>query len=760
MPNLDGFGLVRAIREDAALAAVPVVLVTSSYVEPGDRELAARAGANAFVLRSGDLSEVLAAIETVLRQRSSPVLSDSREAWESERSVRTMQQLERQVVHNASLRRQCSTLAAELSVLSTVADALVEVRDLHSALGDVLSNCLDVVGAPRGAICLRDDAGVLSLAAHHGLSPAGVATLPALVERASADASGPAVVALSSVIDAADLVGASLSPGTVRARLSSRGEALGYLVLDVPSRAPDDWLAFAGVVANQVSFALALASSFDRLAASEARSRALMEHAADAIFAVGATSRIVDTNRAAERLTGLSRRAITARHLSDLLVDENEVGLTIADFANEDGAPVPRRLRRGDESLVDIEITSSRVDVGSEPVLLLVVRDVSARNAVAEQLRQAQKMDAIGQLAGGVAHDFNNLLAVILGYCDFASQAVGPDHAARSDLAEIKKAGESAANLTRQLLLFSREQPQQPKWVNLSDSVREMQKMLARILGGAITLSVELDPSPGLVWIDPGSIEQVIMNLVMNARDALPHGGTIRLITDGRPADDDNAEPSVLLSVVDDGSGMDSAVIARIFEPFFTTKAIGKGTGLGLSTVFGIVQRAGGQVELKSEPGNGSTFCVRLRRGDGPTAPTPSPRRSVTGGSETIVVVEPDRRARTIATGILRRGGYRVIEAEAPEAALELWRTAGDPIHLILSDATMPTMSGVELARRLHAIRPGGKLVCMAGTVPDPTDSDATADGSVAYVRKPITPLGLSEAVRAALDGRRPVPER
>jgi PAS domain S-box-containing protein len=757
MPRVDGFALCRALRSDPALRTVPVVLVTSSYVEAADRELATQAGASAFVVRTSDLTDVIAAVERVLAQdQGAPLrLSSGSGEWESARSIRTAQQLERQVGHNVELSRQCSTLSAELSVLTTVAEALVEARDVERAMADVLSNCLDVLGTSRGAVCLYLRDGSVSVPVQFGLSPEAVRALAELVPRRDderASDAPAAVVALSSTLDEAALGRCSLGPGAITARLASRGEWLGQLVVDLPQPAPESWPSFVGAVANQVSFALALARTFDKLSASEARARTIMENAADAIFAVRTDGRIVDCNRAAERLTGRSRVQLEATQLGALLVEANGEASLGTQAERGDGAPVARQLRTAEGRELAVETTAAAVELDGEPVLLVVARDVSERDALAAQLRQSQKMDAMGRLAGGVAHDFNNLLTIILSYCDFAAGSLDAAHALQEDLAEIRHAGESAVHLTKQLLLFSRQLPHEPRWVDLNVTLTEMGKMLRRILGEDVELCFSLAESTGYVWIDPGSVEQVVMNLVVNARDAMPRGGRIEVTTAISAPLDSRTDPTVSLTVRDNGSGMREAVVARIFEPFFSTKPAGQGTGLGLSTVFGIVQRAGGHVTVQSKLGEGSSFCVTFPRGDGEAPSSHSratPRRR---GHETVLVVEDDSVVRSVVATTLRRVGYRVIEAPTADAALDVVVSAGEPIHLVLTDVIMPGMSGLELAAKLRARSPAIVVLCMSGYTAESLERDAFFDSSVGVLAKPITPRELTEAIRDALD--------
>ncbi len=377
------------------------------------------------------------------------------------------------------------------------------------------------------------------------------------------------------------------------------------------------------------------------------------------------------------------------------------------------------------------------------------------------QLRQAQKMEAVGRLAGGVAHDFNNVLSVILSYADFIFDDLKPGDPTRADIDEIRKAATRAAGLTRQLLMLSRQQVVEPKTVDLHDVLAGMEKMLGRILGEDVELAVVAPASEARVRVDPTHVEQIILNLVVNARDAMPTGGKLTIETASVDLDEAyvnghlpaKAGPHVMLAVTDTGVGMDRATQARIFEPFFTTKEIGKGTGLGLSTVFGIVQQNGGTIWVYSEPGKGTTFKVYLPRVD---AEVDAPRRAgapaTLRGTETVLLVEDEDQVRKIVEAILRRYGYQVIVARNAGEALLLIERPGERFDLLLTDVVMPKMSGPELAKRLGALRPGMKVLCMSGYTDDSIVRHGVIEAGMAYLQKPVTPVSLATKLREVLD--------
>jgi PAS domain S-box-containing protein len=393
-----------------------------------------------------------------------------------------------------------------------------------------------------------------------------------------------------------------------------------------------------------------------------------------------------------------------------------------------------------------------------------VLRDVTQQRDLEEQLRQSQKMDAIGRLAGGVAHDFNNLLVVIQSYSELIREDLAPNNPTRDDLDEVLAATRRAAALTKQLLAFSRSEPVQPIDLQLTEVVSGIEKMLRRIIGEDIELFIELSPSRGMVRADPGQLDQVILNLVVNARDAMPDGGQLTIATQNVTLDGEyvGAHPSldpgefVMLAVTDTGTGMDAETQRRIFEPFFTTKEVGKGTGLGLATVYGIVQQSGGQIRVYSEVGRGTAFKLYFPRLEEAVLAA-SPRAPISAAPEaggTVLVVEDDAAVRQVAARILRSNGYEVLEARRPSEARSVCDAHGAEIELLLTDVIMPDCTGPQLAQELTARYPAMRVVYMSGYPGGAAARAGALDSGAIYIEKPFSPKALIEKVRAAMTVR------
>jgi two-component system, cell cycle sensor histidine kinase and response regulator CckA len=500
------------------------------------------------------------------------------------------------------------------------------------------------------------------------------------------------------------------------------------------------------------------------LRASEERYRILFDRSPLTKFLYDhETRRYLMVNDAAITSHGYSREEFLGMTLDDLQPPEDlgRVVNLVATLQPGVNALGTHRHRTKSGRIIDVDITLQKFVVGDRPCVLAVALDVTERNRLELQLRQAQKMESIGSLAGGVAHDFNNLLSVILSYSKMLAESLKPGDPMRADLEEISLAGRRAADLTRQLLAFSRQQILEPRIIDLNAVIDGVAKMLRRLVGEHIELSVAGAAQLGSVRVDPGQIEQVLMNLVVNSRDALADGGKITIETanvmlDAAYAADHagvKAGAYVMLAVTDTGAGMDAATRERIFDPFFTTKEMGSGTGLGLSTVFGIVQQSGGSIWVYSEPGVGTTIKVYLPQADGPCdVVAVLPEVVSTRGSETILLVEDEQSVRVLTRTILERQGYRVIEAQSGGDALLICEQHAATIHVLLTDVVMPRMSGRKLAERLSTIRPQMKVLYMSGYTDDSIVRHGVLESGVAFLQKPITPETLSRKLREVID--------
>jgi two-component system cell cycle sensor histidine kinase/response regulator CckA len=510
----------------------------------------------------------------------------------------------------------------------------------------------------------------------------------------------------------------------------------------------------------------------------ELKYRALFETADDAVL-LFAGEGWTDCNRAASRVFGCTREQIIGAHPAAFSPptqpdgrSSKEESIKAIELAFTTGPQFFEWThRRGDGTTFPAEVDLRRLDLAGKPHIQAIVRDVTERKRaeaerekLEEQHRASQKLEAIGSLAGGVAHDFNNILSVILSYTDFAMDALREGDALKSDLLEVKKAGERAAVLTRQLLAFSRKQVMRPAPLDLNQVATGLEKMLQRILGEDILIAQKLAPDLGLALADRGQIEQVLMNLAVNARDAMPKGGSLTIETSNVDVDEELAVPEatvkpgpyVQLAVSDTGCGMDQRTQARIFEPFFTTKEQGKGTGLGLSTVYGIVKQSGGHIWVFSGLGLGTTFRIYLPRElvattEATVKPSTAPRPP--RGTETVLVVDDESALLKIATRSLEAAGYTVLTAASGQEALVTSAHHAGDIHLLLTDVVMPRMSGGVLAQELSKTRPTIKVVYMSGYTDSAIVHHGVLDAGTTLLTKPFTSSDLTRKIREVLDG-------
>ncbi|HEX8843853.1 MAG TPA: response regulator [Pyrinomonadaceae bacterium] len=504
----------------------------------------------------------------------------------------------------------------------------------------------------------------------------------------------------------------------------------------------------------------------EELSKSEERYRDMVENAHDIIYSHDLEGNYTSMNKAGERITGYTLEEALRLNLSQTVAPEYlEKAQQMLDrkLAGENVTAYDLVIVTKDRRRVAVEVNTRIILENGRPVGVQgIARDVTKRKHLEEQLRQSQKMEAVGRLAGGIAHDFNNLLTAITGYSDLTLKRLRAEDPLRRNVEEIKKAGDRAASLTRQLLAFSRKQVLQPKVLDLNAVVSDMEKMLGRLIGEDIELQTALSSELGSVRADPGQIEQVLLNLAVNARDAMPHGGNLIIETENVSLNEGYTtrhiavKPGayVMLAVSDTGCGMNEETQSRIFEPFFTTKEVGKGTGLGLSTVYGIVKQSGGNIWVYSEVGVGTAFKIYLPRVE-EAAQEYKPGHEVKeplDGTEIILLAEDDERVRNLVREVLEGYGYRVLEAEAGGAALSVAERHGGPIHLLLTDVVMPKMSGRELADRLVQSRPGMKVLYMSGYTDESIVHHGVLDAGTPFIQKPFEPEALARKVRELLD--------
>jgi PAS domain S-box-containing protein len=527
---------------------------------------------------------------------------------------------------------------------------------------------------------------------------------------------------------------------------------------------------FVFVAALICSFNAALRSAQEALRRSEINFRSLVTHAPYGICRCNSAGILLDANPSMVRMLGFSSAAdLAGQNLANLYADSQQ-WFAVADHlrSQQEFNGMSAEWTRKDSAAISVRLSGRTIAEEHRPIYFeLFAEDVTVQRALEQQLRQSQKMEAVGRLAGGIAHDFNNLLMVISGYCEFLLERVGDNQDLRGPAQEIANAASRATSLTRQLLAFSRKQVLAPKVLDLNGVVTENLKMLNRVIGEDITLVMEPATELGAVKADPGQIEQVIMNLAVNARDAMPKGGQLTLVTSNTTIDAEYARfhspiapgEYVVLSMSDTGSGMDVDTQTRIFEPFFTTKGH-KGTGLGLSTVYGIIKQSGGYILVSSEPGKGTTFKIYLPRvtstGETIDVQTQDAVPPVEEGHETILVVEDEGNLRRLARQFLEKQGYKVLEAADGAAAITISSSYAGPIHLLLTDVIMPGMNGRELAQRLTSLRPQTRVLFMSGYTENVIGHNGTLDAGITLLPKPFSLPALKAKVREVLSAQTP----
>ena len=518
-------------------------------------------------------------------------------------------------------------------------------------------------------------------------------------------------------------------------------------------------------VARQLASAVEIKRNEQALRRSEARYRSLVQSSVYGIYRSSLEGRFLDVNPALINMLGYgsAEEVLMLDPEKDVFAHVEEHTRLIDEFRRTgrlDGIEV--KWKRRDESLITVRISGRAVSSADEPadVLEAIAEDVTDRRVLEDQFRQAQKMEAVGRLAGGVAHDFNNLLMVISGYAEVMLAKLNLEDPLHEKARSIQQASDRATTLTRQLLAFSRKQLLELKVVDVNAIVSDMERLLQPLIGENVELTTRLAPDAGHTRADAGQLEQVLMNLVVNAKDAMPNGGKITVQTQNVTLDENHRRGQtfirpgnyLMLSVNDNGTGMDKETQSRIFEPFFTTKEKGKGTGLGLSTVYGIVKQTGGYVIVQSEEGRGTTFHIYLPRVEEPAEKHAVPvARAAAGGTETVLLVEDEESVRQLVRETLTTKGYSVVEAENGEAGLAAASKHKGKIDLVITDVVMPGMGGRELVHQLSLARPETKVLYLSGYTEDAIVSEGTIEKGTAFLQKPFTLQALSRKVREVL---------
>ena len=704
MPGMDGFELCRRMRADEHLAEAPVIMVTA-LDDQASRLAGIEAGADDFVTKPFNRVEMRARVRTITRLNRYRRLHESRMAL-SESESRFIQ----------------------------------------------LSDCMPVIGwsaKPDGFID------------YYNKRWYEVTGLP---ESDGGDESWTPVIHPEDLKKATERWYASVHSGQsyeLKFRLKDwkSGSFRWQIAQARPIRTKDGkiirWYGTCTDIHKQK-----LAEESDRRLAS------IIESSQDAIISKTLDGVVMTWNHAAERIYGYVAEEMVGQSISKLLSTEYQQLLPQILATLKSGESlrelVTHEVRKdGTPITVSLSISPIKDDFGSITSISMIARDISEHKRLEDQLRQSQKMDAVGRLAGGVAHDFNNLLTVILGRAELTDKRPGLDDSVRRNIKLIHQTATRAAVLTRQLLQFSRQQVLQPQVLELNSIVPDMQEMLRRLVSEDIDLIIKLNPKAARIKADPGQIEQVVMNLVVNARDAMPNGGKLTIQTSNVDLDEEycrtheDATPGeyVMLSVGDTGSGMDENTRAYIFEPFFTTKEMGKGTGLGLSTVYGIVKQAGGNIYVYSEIGQGTIFKVYFpavtEQVHGAKTSSSLP---ATGGGETILLVEDEDGIRELLNEILMEKGYTVLLASDGEQAIQCSKDHKKEIHLLLTDVVMPKMNGKEVAVKLSQKRGDLKVLFMSGYTSETIINRGVLDEGIEFLEKPFTPQSVALRVRAVLD--------
>jgi len=789
MPTMDGYEFVRQMRNDPASANIPVIFSTAHYLDREAKALADACGVSHIIYKPGEPEMILRTVDEVSGGCPQPT-NEVMEEFDREHVRVLTDRLSRRT---DDLRRVNERMAA----LIELGHQMAAERDPLYLLESFCHSARRIVGAKYAAIAVLDDDNETPLhfltsgmtpeaAAAIGAPPAGRGLLGFLlsdggVVRTQAINTHPRSSGFPpNHPPMTSFLGAAISS-------SSRKYGALYLTdkIGCEEFSSDDEKLIA-MLAAQVGIAYENAKRFeelqrratelegtvklrlqaeDALRESNQTLQSLVQTSPLAIIATDLDGNVKSWNSAAERMFGWTESEVSGRHYSTL-TDYNPPEIdSFIDIALQGGIAggLEATCQRKDGSLIDVSISSAGLRDGRDNIsgVMAVIADITERKHLENQFLQAQKMEAVGRLAGGIAHDFNNLLTAIIGYSQMSLARLHSQDPMRKDIEEVESAGQRAAALTGQLLAFSRKQVVQPQVLALNCVVTDLTKMLQRLIGEDVELETSLDPDAWHVKADRGQIEQIIMNLAVNSRDAMPEGGKLTIETSNVHLDENyasghiDATPGshVMLAITDTGSGMDKETESRIFEPFFTTKEQGRGTGLGLSTVYGIVKQNGGSIGVYSELGRGTSFKVYLPRvKESVDTKAETPQDDCARGTETILLVEDSDTVRKLARKLLLADGYTVLDAPSGDDGWQISEQYKGPIDLLLTDLVMPGTSGREIAQRLAARRPRMSVLYMSGYTDDAIVRHRVLDSTAPFIQKPFTRYALIRKVREVLD--------
>jgi PAS domain S-box-containing protein len=799
MPEMDGYAFCKAIKSDQEFKDVPVILVTS-LSSAGDVVKGLQCGANNFIQKPYEAKHLLARVNYALTNRTLREnanmqigvhisLGGERHFITADRQQildLLISTYEEGIHLNEDLKareEQLSRSNRTLAGLYRIAKVLNGATSQQEVLDLVLEQAMVLPNVQAGWFFLREGEAGFRVAAARGLPPAlnnpGAMESDCLCRRRLLSGE---LAQVTNILECERLQKAQGDTRGLRCHASiplwtsDRMVGVMNLVGSQEGLFRDEELQVLNGVGHQIALALervaakARADQYaqqlaDRAEVAETKYQTLMQHANDAIFIVDPAGVVMEVNRQAEAMLGRPGTEMVGHRYTDF-VGPTSHDDAVAHFQQllNDGTVHAHdiHMQHSDGRQVCADLSASLVPIRGEPVVLAIARDVTERNRLERQFQQAQKMEAIGQLAGGVAHDFNNLLTAILGYSELLLQTFPEDDGRRQDVEEIQKAGQSASSLTRQLLAFSRKQILEPVVLDLNAVVANLHRMARRLIGEDIEIITHLDPALGRVKADAGQIEQVFLNMAVNARDAMPAGGTLTIETGNVELDESYVGthpgaapgPHVVLALSDTGHGMDEQTQSHLFEPFFTTKEKGKGTGLGLATVYGIVKQSGGSIRVYSEVGHGTTFRVYFPRVEGVAVSLVSARSPVQPptGTETILLAEDSSGLRKLARKVLERYGYTVLDAPNGDEALQICERHQGAIHLLLTDVVMPGMSGRALADRVTSLHPATKVLYTSGYTDSAIVHHGVLAAGTAFLQKPYAPEALARKVRDVLD--------